>query len=207
MPLVLTYHANGGVIAGEKTKVYRSGISNGMVILGSLNSEFSSSVIDPRVTFKKWNTKPDGSGTNYSNGYYLMVNGNVVIDLYAVLEYSSDANIVYMIETDLKKLPIVHQLTGRVFSQDSEANIIAVNVKGGTLSGTIEGNIVKPDGTTLENISGSRIGNNAYLTLPEEAYDKVGKIGIFIKEVSSSVRTTLGAVEAYVYPSQTANIL
>lgn len=110
----------------------------------------------------------------------------------------------YWLDTDLQKLPQVRQLEGRVFSQDSGANKIGAVVKDGgedaTLSGSVSASIIKPDGTTVS-VSGSMSGNRAWVVLPDSAYTVVGKIGVFLKLTNGTDVTTLGGVEAYVYPS------
>ena len=110
----------------------------------------------------------------------------------------------HWLETDLQKLPIVRQLTGRYFSQDSGANRIGVKVTDGgqpiTLSGTVTASVVKPDGTTTV-INGSKSSNRAWVDLSSSAYSAVGKIGVFIKITNGTEVSTLGGIEAYVYPS------
>ena len=84
--------------------------------------------------------------------------------------------------TDLTRLPDIKKM-GNVFSQDSEANKIGVEVtKDGVpvnLVGMVKAWIVKPDGemiTEQQNVGMS--GNTAWVILPDEAYDKVGLLGM-----------------------------
>ena len=104
--------------------------------------------------------------------------------------------------TDLKNLPEVKHLGGQVFSQDSGANKIGVEVTDNgepvTLTGSIRANVIRADGTTLE-ITGEKSGNRAWVILPAEAYAVPGHIGIFIKRISGEEISTLGGVESYVY--------
>lgn len=107
------------------------------------------------------------------------------------------------IETELTKLPTVMKLMGRAFSLDDGANKVGVIVKDGgepiTLSGTVKGYIIKPDGTMINDISGSKSGNRAWIVLPSSAYSQQGKITVTIKLINGTEVSTLGAVEAYVY--------
>lgn len=109
------------------------------------------------------------------------------------------------IETDLMKLPTVMRLMGRAFSSDDGGNKVGVIVKDGgepiTLSGTVKGYIIKPDGTMINDVSGSKSGNRAWIVLPSSAYALQGQITVTIKLINGTEVSTLGAVEAYVYPS------
>lgn len=111
----------------------------------------------------------------------------------------------YWLETDLKNLPEVKHLGGQVFSQDSNANKIGVEVfyngEPITLTGSIKANVIRADGTTLE-VTGEKSGNRAWVILPAEAYAVVGHIGIYIKRISGSEISTLGGVESYVYKTR-----
>lgn len=113
--------------------------------------------------------------------------------------------------TDLTRLPDIKKM-GNVFTQDSEANKIGVEVtKDGvpvTLVGMVKAWIVKPDGETItEQHNVGMSGNTAWVILPAEAYDTVGLLGIYLKLINGSTVTTLGGVEGYVYRSLTANII
>lgn len=112
------------------------------------------------------------------------------------------------LKSDLKKPVTVKQLPGVVFSQDSKANKVGVIVTDGgkpvTLSGTVYGYVIKPNGTTVE-VAGaidSEDASRASFVMPQEAY-AVGHISIVIKLSSTgSVVTTLAACTAYVYQSR-----
>lgn len=110
----------------------------------------------------------------------------------------------YWMKTDVNKLPDVKD-SGLVFSQDSEANLIGVEVYDGNtpveLTGDITANVVRANGTTIE-IDGDSEDNRAWVVLDEDAYAVVGNIGVFIKLASGTMVTTLGGVEAYVYKSR-----
>ena len=109
------------------------------------------------------------------------------------------------IETDLKKLPTVLRLMGRAFSSDDGANMVGVIVKDGgspvTLSGSVKGYIIKPDGTMINDITGDKSENRAWIVLPSSAYSQQGQITVTVKLINGTEVSTLGAVEAYVYPS------
>ena len=117
----------------------------------------------------------------------------------------------HWIHTDLSRLPEVKKL-GNVFSQDSSANKIGVEVTDNgesvSLSGTVKAYIIKPDGSTVEDTTNvGKSGNTAWVVLPASAYSLVGQISVFLKLINGSTVTTLGGVEGYVYRSKTANIL
>lgn len=113
-------------------------------------------------------------------------------------------------EQDLNKAVKVHYLDGNVFSADVQGNKVGVNVyrngSAETLTGTISGNVIRPDGTTVA-ISGSSSGNQAWVVLPQAAYAIPGVISIIIKNTVSSVVTTLCAVVANVYQSTTDTVV
>ena len=110
----------------------------------------------------------------------------------------------YWIDSDLTRLPIVKQLNGNVFSQDSGANKIGVRVTENgepvTLSGTVKAFIKKPDGETLD-VTGTASGNEAYVVLPSSAYNVVGMLGVYVRIETSDQTITLGGIEGRVYPS------
>lgn len=109
------------------------------------------------------------------------------------------------IESDLKKLPTVMRLRGRFFSENTNANKVGVivtdNGESVNLTGNVRGYIIKPDGTMINDIIGSRSGNRAWIVLPSSAYSQQGQITVTIKLINGTEVTTLGALEAYVYPS------
>ena len=113
-------------------------------------------------------------------------------------------------DTDLTRLASVKPVSGRVFSQDSSANKIGVNVYDGgepvTLSGTVKANIIKANGETIT-VTGNKSGNQAWVVLPADAYTVVGKIGIYLRIEDGTQVITLGGVEGYVYRSQTAILI
>lgn len=111
------------------------------------------------------------------------------------------------IETDTTKLPTVMKLMGRAFRQDDEANKVGVIVKENGVAKNFAGNvdikgfIIKPDGSMIKNITGNKSDNKAWIILPAAAYAQQGVITVTIKAVNGTEVSTLGAVEAYVYPS------
>ena len=113
------------------------------------------------------------------------------------------AQIETWIDTDLDVLPQVKVLAGKMFSGDSAGNKIGVRVTDDgepvELSGTVTGKVVTPDGETLT-VSGSSSGNRAWIVLPEGCYTHKGRLSVAIKITDGGIVTTLGAMEAYVYP-------
>ena len=110
----------------------------------------------------------------------------------------------YWITADLEQLPVVTQMSGRVFHQDDSANKIGVRVynhgQSIELEGTATANVILPDKTTIE-VSGETDGNKAWVVLPAEAYALTGNIGIYLKLTDGTTVTTLAGVESKVYPS------
>ena len=107
-------------------------------------------------------------------------------------------------ETDLRKMPFVRKMSGRLFKNDDDANKIGVKVFDGgeeiTLTGTISASVIRQDGETIT-VSGSKSGNTAWVILPDDAYEVVGKLEIFLKVTNGSEVATLLGVETYVYPN------
>ena len=116
----------------------------------------------------------------------------------------------YWIDTDTKRLPNVLLIEDRLFRLDDEANKLGVRVFANgspvTISGDIEGWIIKGDGTSLV-IEGDSDGNQAWVILPEESYDTLGKFSVFIKLLSGDDVITLGGFETAIYPAQTDMII
>jgi hypothetical protein len=104
----------------------------------------------------------------------------------------------------------VHYLKGNVFSQDSEGNLIGVEVfKNGaaaSLSGSVNGYCVLADGSTVP-VSGSRVGNKVSVTLLQACYAVPGPISIVVKLTDGNTITTLGCVVGTVYLSKTDNMV
>lgn len=110
------------------------------------------------------------------------------------------------LDTDLNTLPHVVPLPDDTFTADAQANKVWVRVtKGGaafTVTGTIKGYIIKPDGSTIT-VNGSKSGNTAYIILPATAYTVPGKIMVIIKSVDGETITTLGACECVMHRALT----
>lgn len=108
------------------------------------------------------------------------------------------------LKTDVNKLPEV-QKSATMFTQDSGANLIGVEVYDGdtavTLSGSVKAWIILPDGTTIQQ-AGSKSGNKAWVTLPDSAYAQMGRICVFIKLIDGNNVATLGGVEGIVFKSR-----
>lgn len=111
---------------------------------------------------------------------------------------------------DLKQPVKVHYIHGNVFSQDNMGNVVGVNVFDNgvpaSLSGTVSGSIIRSDGVTIA-ISGYLSGNRAYVAIPQAGYAIPGVISIIVKLTTSGVVTTLCAVVANVYQSQTGTVV
>lgn len=110
------------------------------------------------------------------------------------------------LDTDLTVLPHVVPLPDDTFTADAQANKVGVRVtKAGqsvTVSGTIKGYIIKPDGSTIT-VNGSKSGNTAYVILPATAYTAPGKIMVIIKSLDGETVTTLGACECIMHRTTT----
>lgn len=111
------------------------------------------------------------------------------------------------VSCDLKEVVKVQYLSGNLFSQDNQANVINVTVTDGgepaTISGTVTANIIREDGGTVTATGGTISGNVVSITLPAAAYIVPGLVSIVVKLTASSVVTTLAAVVANVYQSST----
>ena len=110
------------------------------------------------------------------------------------------------LDTDLTVLPHVVPLPDDTFTADAQANKVGVRVtKAGqavTVSGTIKGYVIKPDGSTIT-VNGSKSGNTAYVILPATAYTAPGKIMVIIKSIDGETVTTLGACECVMHRTTT----
>lgn len=111
---------------------------------------------------------------------------------------------------DLMSLVNVSYIGGNVFSQDNGGNLVGVEVynngEPATLSGSISGNVIRTDGTTIA-VEGSFSGNKAWIVLPADAYIVPGVISIIIKNTVSTQITTLAACVVNVYQSSTDTIV
>ena len=116
----------------------------------------------------------------------------------------------HWLNTDVTSLPKVAHIPGIAFRLDEDAYKLGVNVFDDgdalSLSGDVEGWIIKNDGSSMK-IDGERDGNQAWIVLPDDACDTLGKISIFIKVVIGDEVITLGGFETVIYPSQTNNII
>lgn len=108
------------------------------------------------------------------------------------------------LKTDLQSLPEVKKLN-LLFSQDSGANKIGVEVFDGGIPATLVGNVVasviRADGSTIS-INGSKSDNKAWVELTAACYTNVGQISVFLKLVNGSEVATLGGVEGFVFKSR-----
>ena len=122
------------------------------------------------------------------------------------------ARIETWFEQDLRKMLKVQVLTGNLFSQDNEGNLIGVTVTDGgepaTLEGTVSANVIRGDGGTVA-VTGTLSGNKASVVLPQAAYAVPGLVTIIIKltDSDSGVITTLAAMTAIVYRTSTDTVV
>lgn len=109
------------------------------------------------------------------------------------------------LEQDIKEPVQVKHLCGSFFSHNGNANRIGVKVFDNgspvTLSGTVSGYAVLPDGTTVP-CTGSLSGNQASVLLPAAAYVP-GNICVTIMLTSGTTITTLGALTGTVVMART----
>ena len=113
------------------------------------------------------------------------------------------------LKTDLSKPIQVRSLSGELFTFDNHGNVIGVEVyENGepvTLTGTIAGYVIRPDGETVY-IEGEKSGNRAKIVLPSTAYAYVGEITIIIRCVNGDEKTVIAACKAHVTRSETDDI-
>ena len=117
------------------------------------------------------------------------------------------------LQSDLSSPINVELLTGVMFSQDSMANKIGVEVfnegEPALLDGSIAGYVILDDGQTVEITPSSGMtgkeDNFAWVILPELAYSVIGRISIVIKLITPRSATTLCACTGYVVRSRTSN--
>lgn len=107
---------------------------------------------------------------------------------------------------DLQSPVVVHHLHGNFFSQDNQGNLIGVNVFDGgepaTLSGTVTAYVIRADGATVP-VTGSLNGNKCSVILSSDCYSIEGSLSVVIKLTGGGSVTTLCALVAYVYRSDT----
>ena len=89
----------------------------------------------------------------------------------------------------------IRQLGTIVFNADNLSNVINVELYDGdtpaTLSGTVVGAVICPDGSTVPIDNGSISGNVVTMTLTAACFAIVGQIGVGIQIVSGDVKTTI----------------
>lgn len=112
----------------------------------------------------------------------------------------------YWMENRTDRLPQV-RILGNAFLQDDRSNKVGVRLIGSDIpDGTVKGYIIRPD-EEMCYATGEKSGNKAWVLLPEEAYDKIGKLYVAIRIESEQEKTTLGAFEGNVYRSTTSTIV
>lgn len=116
------------------------------------------------------------------------------------------ARIETWLKCDLKKPVKVHSLDGNVFSADSEANLIGVEIydtgQAAQITGAVHGYAIREDGATVI-IDGTLSGNKASVILPVSCYTVVGRLSVVIKVGTM----TVGAVTGNVYRTTTDTIV
>ena len=117
------------------------------------------------------------------------------------------ARIESWFKQDLKKPVQVQAITGNIFSQDDQGNLIGVEVfdngEPATLSGTVSANIIRADGATVAATGTLSGGNKVSVVLPAAAYAVPGNIVVALKLTTSGVITTLLALVVTVYRTTT----
>ena len=107
------------------------------------------------------------------------------------------AQIETWLKCDLDKMVRVVPLSGVVFSADSQANLIGVEIlKDGAaaeVSGAVYGYVIRQDGATVV-IEGTLDDNKASIVLPTSAYVCPGIISIVIKVGTTTVGACTGTV-------------
>lgn len=120
------------------------------------------------------------------------------------------AQIETWVTQDLQKPVKVSYLDGNIFSADNDGNIVGVvvynNGQPATLTGSVSGNIIRPDGVTVAAI-GTLSGNTASIVLPQDAYLVPGVVSIIIKNTVGTQTATLAVLVANVYQSSTDTIV
>lgn len=106
----------------------------------------------------------------------------------------------HWIKTDFRFLPLVWQYNDLRLTNEEEHRIGVIAVKDGepvALEGDVSANVIKPDNGTIV-VNGEKDGNTAWIVLPEEAYEKEGKISVFIRLTNGEEVATIGGFEAYI---------
>lgn len=105
----------------------------------------------------------------------------------------------------------VNYLSGNLFSQDSQGNLLGVELyKDGEAysgGGTVSGTVIRADGGTVAVDTGSITGNKAQIILPAAAYAVVGAVTIIIKLTQGGQTATVGAFVSMVYATSTDTIV
>lgn len=98
--------------------------------------------------------------------------------------------------SDLKKMPSVENLPGKVFDPTAGNQIGVVVTDGGApadLSGAVQGFIVLSTHETLK-VNGTLSGNRAFIIVPQTVYQTPGAVSITIRIGT----TTVGAVNSFI---------
>lgn len=96
----------------------------------------------------------------------------------------------------------VRHLDGVVFSDDNKGNLIGVHMfrdgESATLTGSCTGYAILAAGQSIP-VAGTISGSDAYIVLPDAAYEVPGPINIILKLVQGTNITTILAVVSTVY--------
>lgn len=115
------------------------------------------------------------------------------------------------VKQEMTKPVKVQYLGGNLFSQDSQGNLLGVELyKDGVAysgGGTVSGTVIRADGGTIAVDTGSITGNKAQIILPAAAYAVVGAVTIIIKLTQDSQTVTVGAFVSMVYATSTDTII
>ena len=114
------------------------------------------------------------------------------------------------VKQEMTKPVKVQYLGGNLFSQDSQGNLLGVELyKDGVAysgGGTVSGTVIRADGGTVA-VTGSISGNKAQIILPAAAYVVVGGVTIIIKLTQGGQTVTVGAFVSMVYATSTNTIV
>lgn len=86
---------------------------------------------------------------------------------------------------DLQKPVMINRLHGFLFTGDNGGNKITVTITDGgepvSLSGTLRGYVIRPDGETVQITNGTISGSSASVVLPASCYEIPGNVTIVLK--------------------------
>jgi hypothetical protein len=111
------------------------------------------------------------------------------------------AQIETWLDCDLQKPVMMNYPKGLMFAEDSNGNLVGVNVYSDgepvELTGAVVGYCILANGASIP-VAGTRTQNKAYIVLPETAYKVPGLIVVVIKLEENDTITTIAAMSATV---------